>query len=200
MYHRTPSLFLVLAIIGCAPIPIHVYAPRVPGAQIVYSSCAFNSHVPVGVLVAAASVEARVSLATHNGRPYVEARFDIPEGSTVILRGSTVLVETANPHSSSQAEFPVVSLVDTPIINNYSSVPGAQQWRLPTTAPLVGQRMQAGHVSFNRHFWLATYVEAASASDVWLTLPQFTVNGTPASLPRLHFHRESVVAVALINC
>jgi hypothetical protein len=199
------SLLLVLlsfALIAaaCAPIPLWVYAPEMPDTKVIYSSCPFNSHVPVGAGVAAAGIEATVSLTSHDGHPYVEARLDVPEGITVILQEVEVKIRTASPYSSSQAEFPVVSLIDRPIINNYSAMPALQQQRMPIMAPLVGQKIVAGNISFNRHFWLATYVDTATAQDVWLDLPRFTANGIPASFPQLHFHRQPIVAVALFNC
>jgi hypothetical protein len=194
------SLILVWVAAGCAPIPTQVYAPDVPGAKVVYSSCAFNSHVPIGVSVGAAGIEALVSLSSHEGRPYVEVRLDIAEGKTVTLQNGTIEIATTDPQSSGRAAFAVVSLVDAPIVNNYSPVPGLQEQRLAITAPLVGQSLVVGNVSFNRHFWLATYIETASAQDVWLTLPRFTINGVEASLPPLHFRRKPMLVVAVINC
>jgi hypothetical protein len=202
--HRAILLFVFLIltqiVTACAPVPLLVYAPDGPGARVVYSSCTFNTHIPVGVKVEAAGIEAIVSLASHDLRTYVEARLDVPEGTIVTLQEGAVKVETADPQSSSRAVFPVVSLVDTPIVNNYSAVPALQQQRLPITASLIGQRVVAGNVSFNRHFWLATYIESASAQEVWITLPRFTVNGVLTSVPRIHFRRQTAMAVAVFNC
>jgi hypothetical protein len=202
-----PRASLLLALLSsaliaaaCAPIPLWVYAPEMPDTKVIYSSCPFNSHVPVGAGIAAAGIEATVSLTSYDGRPYVEARLDVPEGITVILQEGEVKIKTASPYSFSQAEFPLVSLIDRPIINNYSAIPALQQHRMPIMAPLVGHRIVAGNRSFNRHFWLATYVDTATAQDVWLDLPRFTVNGISASFPQLHFHRRPIVAVALFNC
>jgi len=179
---------------------MHVYAPDVPGGKVLYSTCTFNSHVPVGISIGAAGIEVMLSLAKHDGRDFAEARFDVPEGKTVVLQDSSVQLDTAEPRTSTRAEFPAVSLVDTPIVNLFSVVPAVRMQQLPTTAPLVGQRVTIGSLSSARHFWLATYVDTASADDVWLTLPRFTVNDIPASLPPLHFHRQTVVAIAVFNC
>jgi hypothetical protein len=194
------SLILALVAVACVPVPMQVYAPDVPGGKVIYSSCAFNSHVPIGVSVSAAGIEAIVSLGSHEGRPYLEARLDIPEGKTLTLQDGIVEIATTDPQSSGRAEFAVVSLVDTPIVNNYSAVPGLREQRLAITAPLVGKSTMAGNVAFDRHFWLATYVETASAQDVWLTLPRFTINGVSASLPPLHFRCRPVVVAAVVNC
>jgi hypothetical protein len=197
---RTLALTMALSTAGCAPLPQQVYAPDVPGGKVLHSPCTFNGHVPVGVSIAAAGIEVIVSLARHEGREFVEARFDVPEDKTLVLQDGLVQIDTADPKTSARAEFSAVSLVDTPIVNLYSAVPALRMQQLPIAAPLVGQQVVAGSLSSGRHFWLATYVETASAKDVWLSLPKFTVNGIPSSLPRLHFYRQPVVAIALFNC
>lgn len=200
VYLQPLTLFLGLAATGCAPLPIQVYVPSSPDGRVIFSPCAFNTHLPIGISVGTAGVEAVVSLSKHGGREYVEARFEIPEGKTLVLQESSIQLETDAPLSSARFEFPTVSLVDTPIVNSYSEVADIRMRQLPTTSPLVGGQVAAGRVSSGRYFWLATYVETASAKDVWLSLPRITVNGVPASFPRLHFHQQPVIAIALFNC
>jgi len=179
---------------------MQVYVPDAPGGKVLYSPCKFNSHLPIGISVGAAGVEAVVSLAKHGGREYVEVRLEIPEGKTLVLQESSIQLDTADPKSSARFEFPAVSLVDTPIVNIYSALPDIRPRQLPTTAPLVGGHVAAGRFSSGRYFWLATYVETASAKDVWLTLPRFTVNGVASSLPQLQFHLQPVTGIASFNC
>jgi hypothetical protein len=179
---------------------MQVYVPNTPGGKVLYSPCKFNTHLPIGINVSAAGVEAVVSLAKHGGREYVEVRLEIPEGKTLVLQENTIHLDTADPRSSGRFEFPAVSLVDTPIVNVYSAVPDIRPRRLPTTAPLVGGQIAAGRLSSGRYFWLATYVETASAKDVWITLPRVTVNEVPLSFPQLHFHLQPVIGIALFNC
>jgi hypothetical protein len=179
---------------------MQVYVPDAPGGTVVYSSCTYNRHLPVGISVRTAGVEAIVSLARREGREFVEIRLDVPEGKTVTLQDASVGIETANPVSSSRSAFPLVSLVDAPIVNNYSVVPGMQAQHLPTTAPLVGARIVIGSGYAVRHFWLATYVDTEAARDVWVSLPELTVNGARAALPRIHFLRDTQLAIAVFNC
>jgi hypothetical protein len=167
---------------------------------VLYSSCTFNKHIPIGISISEAGIEAIVSLGKHEGRDFVEVRLDVPAGKTIVLQENSIRLETTVPQSSSRAEFPLVSLVDTPIVNNYSAVPGIQQQHLPITAPLVGGQLVVGGVSYIRHFWLATYVQIGSAKEVWLTLPRFTVDSVPTAFSQIHFQRQTVVAVAVINC
>ena len=194
------TLFLIVAVAGCAPLPMQVYVPNAPGGNVLFSPCTLNTHLPIGISVSAAGVEAVVSLAKHGGREYVELRLEIPEGKTLALQESTIQLDTADPQSSRRIELPAVSLVDTPIVNINSAVPDIRQRQLPTMAPLVGGQVVAGRLSSGRYFWLATYVETASAKDVWLTLPRVTINGVLSSFPQLHFHRQPVIAIALFNC
>ena len=200
MHARPLVLCLLLATAGCAPMLRQDYVAQAPGGQVVHSSCSFNAHVPVGVRFKVSGIEALVSLARQAGTPYVEVRLDVPEGQTVTLADGRLRIKTSNPDTSSQAEFPFVSLVDGPIVNNLSPLPGMAQHRLAITAPLVGGRIAAGRASSDRHFWLAAQVATQEAEDLWLTLPSFRVNGAEVSLPTIHFHRQAVVAVALINC
>ena len=197
---HTVAALCALALAGCAPILVQVYVPDASIGKAIYSSCTFNTHIPVGISVKAAGIEAIVSLAKYDGRDFVEVRFDVPQGNTLVLQEGTVQLETTDPKSSSRAEFPLVGLGDRPIVNNFSTLPAVRQRQISITTPLVGQQVVIGNILSVKHFWLATYVDAASAKDVWITMPRFTVNGVSASLPQIHFHRQTLLAVALFNC
>lgn len=200
MHPWPPIPLLLLATAGCVPMLRQDYVAQAPGGQIVHSTCSFNTHVPVGVRLQVPGIEVLVSLVRRADGPTVELRLDVPEGQTVTLADGRLRIQTTKPDTSSQAEFPFVSLADSPLLDNAGAVPGLAQQRLPVTAPLVGGRIAAGAASSDRHFWLATQVETQEAEDLWLTLPPLRVNGVPTSLPTLHFHRQSVVAIGLVNC
>jgi hypothetical protein len=189
-----------VAVGGCVPHRSQIYASDDSGGQVLYSTCAFNSRVPTGMRLSVQDIDVTISLSRHEGRPFVEVRFDIPEGTSLQLTDPTVQLETNTPANSTQARFPSVSLVDSPIVNSLSNVPATKESQLPPTALLVGQRMIIGDTSFNRHFWLATYVDVGDAEDIWVTLPAPIINGTARPLPRLHFRRRWMTIVALFNC
>jgi len=181
------------------PLPTPLYEPDAAQGTVLYAACTLNSQVPAGLRVTVAGVAAQVSLSRHAGRDVVEARFDVPPGRTLQLQHGTVAFDTDRPRSSGRVEFGVVSLVDTPIVNNANPAPGMEKYHLPVTAPLPGgMAMPGGRV--DRHFWLASYLDLADADEVWLSLPPFTVDGSPATLPRLHFRRRYVVVGAVLNC
>jgi len=197
---RALLLPTVVAIAACVPLPTQRYVADVPGGKLLYSTCAFNSHVPTGVSLNIQDIELLVSLARHEGRDFIEVRFDIPEGKTLQLPEPTAKVETSASATYAQVRFPAVSLVDAPILNNASAVPAVQQDQLPPTALLVGQRVMAGGAAFSKHFWLATYIDTGDAEDVWVTLAAPLVDGSARPVPRIHFRRQSMTVVALFNC
>jgi hypothetical protein len=198
---RLASLVISGALlVACAPLPQQIYVPQADGGTVEYSTCAFNSHVPIGLALVGHGVKAHVKLAEHDGRRYVEMRLEVPEGRTVTLQSSRILIRAINPAQTLIAEFPTASLVDNPIINSTSPVPEVRNRQLPPTAKLVGGSVQAGNSSSNRSFWFASYVGRTSAEEIVVTLPNFTVNELPYSPPPVHFTRKSLVVVALLNC
>jgi len=187
-------------LVACAPLPQQVYVPRADGGTVEYSTCSFNSHVPVGIALVGHGVKAHVQLAERDGLRYVELQLEVPDGTTVNLQSSRIEIRAINPAQSFIAEFPTASLVGNPIVNSTSPVPEVRSRQLSPTARLVGGSVQAGNNSSNRSFWFATYFGKTSAEEIVVTLPKFIVNELPYSLPPIHFARKSMVVVALLNC
>lgn len=201
MYWRWLIAITLLACSACAPVPVHGYVADVPDGEIVYSSCPFNKHVPMGVAFERDSVRVQVSIFRDKRRDYVEVWLQIPAGKAVALQNGTVTVRRDRAPLAHDSSFPNVSLVSNPIVNSYSHAPGAQERLLAIGTPLVGERLtDAGGYSWDKNFWLATYIDTGSADDIWVTLPAFTINGVPADVAPLHFRRELIILVALINC
>jgi hypothetical protein len=195
---RCLTIAVVLLCAACAPVPQYRYVPDAADGKVVYAYCRLNSHVPVGVEVTREGVQTIVSLARNDGRDYVELQFDVPAGKTVVLQSNALELDRGDSQPAQESVFPNVSLVDTPIVN--SQAPSMQSLMLPIGAPLVGATFGPGPSSPNKNFWLATYVDTLSAHDVWITLPAFTINGTPVRLDRFHMQRRLLVIIALINC
>jgi len=196
------AAMLAAAVVGaaCAPLPMRLYVGETPQSTLVYSTCSFNTHVPVAVRLTAGDVLATLALAKHDGRPYVQLQLDIPTGTTVAFDDDAVSLQTVNPSTVTLSRFPSASLVDTPILNSYSTVPAAQRQQVSVRTPLVGGSLQMGARTSDRHFWLATYVDTASAEEVTVSLPRFRLNGVSTSLPPVRFRAQTVLGVALINC
>src|SRR5581483_1058823 len=180
----------VFACSACAPVPVHRYVADVPDGELVYASCPLNKHVPTGVLFERDGVHVEVSIDKDLRRDYIEVRLDVPDGKTVVLQNGTVTLRRDRSQVTHESEFPNVSLVSAPIINSYSHAPRAEERLLPIRTPLVGEHFNDGALSWDKHFWLATYVDTGSAEDIWVTLPAFTINGTPTNVAPLHFRRR----------
>ena len=164
-----------------------------------YSTCALNSHVPSGLRFDLSGIDTLVYLGTHEGRGYIELRVDVPEGLTLQLESSLVKATTRGPDGVAGSDFPSVSLVDTPIVNAFSTVPDVRARQLPPTIALVGGRLQAGNRSSGLHYG-SPPIDVKSASEVVIMLPAFRINGTLSVPPRIHFKRQSMVGVATFNC
>ncbi|MBK8528012.1 MAG: hypothetical protein IPL57_13295 [Rubrivivax sp.] len=183
---------------ACAPLPMRVYVADAAQSDLIYSSCSFNTHIPIAVKLHAGPVLATLSLSKNDDRPYVQLQLDIPEGVTLVFQDDVVQLRTGSPDTLSRARFPSVSLVDTPILNNYRTE--TQSYQVPVQSPLVGGRLQMGAKTSPRHFWLATYVEIASANEVTVALPSFRVNEVSSVLAPVRFRAKTVLGVALVNC
>ena len=185
---------------ACAPVHQVLYVPQSPDGELQYSTCAFNKHVPVALRIRTAEIQVTVALGTNDRGEFVEVHFEVPEGKTIVLLEDFVELTVGTPAQSTRSRFPTVSLVDTPIVNSFSSLAAVKAQQVPVSTPLVGQDLFAGNLPFSRNFWLATYVAPSSANEFLLTLPKFAVNGVVASLKPIKFRQQSIVGVALINC
>ncbi len=197
---RVAAATAALALAACAPVPMHFYVADEAAGSLVYSTCSFNKHVPLAVSLEREGVRAIVKLVEQDTRGFVEVRFDVPPGKTLVFRDHVVRIDRRDSRPVLEASIPNVSKVDTPHINSYSELPGVRKLMLPVGTPLEGGRIVMGPMSSDRHYWIAARVDAEAADDVWVTLPSITVNGAPADLAEIHFKRRLLVAVATINC
>lgn len=207
MQSRKSSLTLLMMLLflaACVPIPLQIYTPEASPESLAYSSCRFNTHVPVGVVKRVGPATVTISLLEHAGRNFVQVHIEVPSGTVLQLADDSIAVVTnvvtAVATDAARFKFPSVSLVDTPIVNSYSSLAVLQDQQLPSTAPLVGSDVRAGANTSGRHFWLATYVETKSAEKVFITLPIVKLNSVAQVLPTIEFTKKTMAAVALINC
>jgi len=189
---------LALACVACAPVPQHRYVADVPEDSLVYASCPANKHVPVGALFTVDGVHATVGLFRAGDRDYVEVQFDVPPGKTLTLQSDVLKLTQGS--LTRDSVVPNVSTDNYRIEDRYSTNPALQKGMLPATAPMVGGTVGTGALISDKHYWLATYVDAAAADDVWITLPPFSINGSPAGLEPIHFKRRLIMIIAMINC
>ncbi|OUM04086.1 hypothetical protein [Variovorax sp. JS1663] len=114
-----------------------------------------------------------------------------------VLRLIEVRAPAAAP--ARQVRFPNVSLIDGPIVNSYTTSSAVAPFQLPVRTPLVGGRTTIQCAAWDRHFWIAAPVaERPMPDELWITLPGFTINATPARIAPLHYReRRQLVAASL---
>ena len=192
------TLLAAVLICACAPLPMRIFVADAPPSDLIYSSCAFNTHLPAAVKLQAGEVAAILSLSRYEGRPYLELQLDIPQGLTLVFQDDVVRLSAGHPDSLGQARFPNVGLVGSPILNSLRLA--TAQYQVPVLSPLVGGLLQIGAKTSPRHFWLATIVDIGSADEVTVTLPSFRLNGVHTVLAPVRFKAQTVLGVALMNC
>lgn len=196
------GLSLVMA--ACVPIPLRVYVPEAPDGRPVYSSCAYNKHVPNGIEFSIDKVKATVSIQRLESRQFVELIFEAPADYVVQMKSDRVDYVHGAARNRASAVFNEIGLVANPILARHRNVPDIASRVQPVFDPIVGvtfpNKVTNATLFPHRNFWLATYIGISPADEVWITLPAFTVNGVHTLLPEIHFREERVLGVALINC
>lgn len=197
---RTAAVWLVSLVCGCVPLPRTQYVPDVDATQLVYATCALNTHVPVGARLPVGKAEAILELRRHQGRTYLELRLDVPPGTTLRFEDDLVELRAAGGVAPSSARFPSISWVDTPIVNSRSTVEAVRDLQRPVRSPMVGGEVGVGAARSPRHFWLATEVQIPQAPAFDVLLPPLVEEGAGLHRLRVSFRARTVVAVAVINC
>jgi len=176
---------------------MRVYVAEPAAGTPVYERCSFNPRVPIGVQVERAGVRAIVSVTWHFGRGYVEAQYDLPPGTTIVLQDNAVMLDRRDGRPAEALRFPGVSPAGPASNSDRPESTALRKLMLPVETPLVGGRSGP---SWNKHYWIAARLGADPTGDVWITLPPFTIDGTPERLPEIHFSRRWMIAVVGPNC
>ena len=164
--------------------------------QLVHATCAPNQHLPVGARLPVGGAWVTVRVARHEGRHFVELQFDVPEEEVLRLDSDEVrLVRPAG--DTVTARFPSISLVDTPIVNSFSTAPALRALQLPALASMPGGRTAAGGA---RHYWLATPVDVQREESFDLVLAPVRDRAGQEHRFRLRFESRTLVGFAVLNC
>lgn len=197
-------LSLVLGLSSCVPIPLRIYVPEAPDGRIVYSSCAFNKHVPNGIEFTLNKVKATASIQRLEGRQFIELIFEVPADYVVQMKSARIDYTHGPERTHASAVFNEIGLVANPILARHRKIPNIGSLVQPFFDPIIGVTFPnkvTPASSFPHHnFWLAAYIDILPTDEVWLTLPAFTVNGVSTVLPQIHFRQELLLGVALMNC
>ncbi len=177
-------------------LPTHVWVADAAAGTPVYEQCSLTPHLPAGVMVERPHLQAIVSIVAQQGG-LLRVQFDLPEGTTAVLRDDTIRIDTRDGTPPRLARIPHVNPVaparspETPVI---------QKLVLPVEAPMLGGRLRMGTASSNRHYWIAAPLGELPSGDVWVTLPELSVDGTPTRFEPIHFARQFAIGRGLFNC
>lgn len=190
------ALFATLLGAGCVVFPTQVYVAEAGAGLPVYERCSLTPQLPFGVKVGRLHVQAIVSVATQQGG-LVRVQFDIPEGTTVILRESTIRID---PKDGSEPLRAPIASVNPVAPARYPETPVIQKLVLPVDAPMRGGRLQMGSESSDKHYWIVAPFNGLPDGDVWITLPELSIDGAPMQFDEIHFVRRLAIGLGRFNC
>lgn len=191
------ALVASCAAAGCVVLPVQVYIADETSGTPVYESCSLTPELPAGVKVERAGLVAIVSIAHQQGVDVVRVQFDIPEGSTVVLREQVIKVDARDGSAPREAPIPHINPAAPA---RFPETPAIEKLVLPADAPLRGAHLRAGTLTFDKHYWVAAPVDGGLAPEIWVSLPEIAVNGTPVRFPDVHFARRLAIGRGLFNC
>jgi hypothetical protein len=196
--HRIKLALLVAPVFvsGCVVLPMHVYVAEPGAGTPVYERCSLTPTIPTEVKVEQPRLEAFVSVVSEQGH-LVRVRFDIPEGTTAILRESTIRIDARD---GTVPRLAPVASVNPVAPARYPETEAIQRLVLPVDTPMRGGRLSLGTASSNKHYWIAAPFTDPPPGDVWITLPELSVEGSPARFDEIHFIRRSALGLGPFNC
>ena len=193
---RGAGLLAAAACAGCVALPVSVYVAEPGEGRPVYEACTLVPELPIGVAVHQSRLQAIVSVVPLQGG-LVRVQFDVPEGTTVVLRENAIRVDAKD---GTPARFATIANVNPAAPARSPETPAMQKLVLPVDAPLRGGRVRLGAASSDKHYWVAAPVGGAIPGDVWITLPLLDIDGAPTRFDEIHFVRRIAVGRALFNC
>lgn len=181
---------------GCVILPVNVYVAEPGEGTPVYERCSLTPELPMGVKVEQGRLQATVSIVAQQGG-LVRVQFDIPEGTTVVLRESAIRIDAKDgtpPLLAAIANVNPVAPARSP------ETPAIQKLVLPVDAPLRGGRLRFGTSSSDKHYWIAVPLAGTMPREVWVTLPEMSIDGATTRFREIHFRQHFAIGRGLFNC
>jgi hypothetical protein len=194
---RCAAVVAAAGIAGCVVLPTDVYVPDITEGVPVYERCSLTPDLPAGVELRRSGLHAIVSLAHRQGVDQVQVRFDVPEGMTLLLSDHAIAVDARDAHTPRRATIPHINPVASARYPETSVIQGLV---LPVDAPMRGGRINAGNLSSDKHYWIAAPVTGGLERDIWISLPELLIDGTPARFPEIRFTRRLAIGRGSFNC
>ena len=185
------------SIAGCVVLPTYVYLPDAAEDAPVYERCSMTPDLPAGVRLERSGLHAIVSIAHSQGVNQVQVQFDVPEGLTLVLREHAIAVDARDGGAPRRA---TISHINPVAPARDPETPVMQKLVLPVDTPLRGGRIEAGNLSSDKHYWIAAPVKGDLDGDMWISLPEVSVDGTSVRFPEIKFTRRFAIGKGLFNC
>jgi len=196
-FFRRVALLAAASNAGCVLVPMQVYVADAAEGTPVFESCSLTPDLPAGVKLERSGVHAIVSIARSEGLSLLRVQFDVPEGLTLVLREHAIGIDAGDGGAPRRATIPHINPAAPA---RFPETPVIQKLVLPVDATLRGGRVQAGTLSFDRHYWIAAPVEGDLGRDISVSLPEFSFDGAPARFPDIRFTRQVAIGRGLFNC
>ena len=196
-FFRRVALLAAASNAGCVLVPMQVYVADAAEGTPVFESCSLTPDLPAGVKLERSGVHAIVSIARSGGGNLLRVQFDVPEGLTLILREREIGIDAGDGGAPRRATIPNVNPAAPA---RYPETSVIQKLVLPVDTPLRGGRIHAGTLSSDRHYWIAAPIDGDLGREVSISLPELSVNGTPARFPEIRFTRRVAIGRGFFNC
>jgi hypothetical protein len=189
---------------GCVPLPISFYIGDENAGRLSHTSCSLGA-IPEGLEVSRAGLVLLVDVRQWREDEVVHVRYDIGKGRRAQLASREVVVDVRDGSAPRIGVIDSLDLSDRVQEDGYESLPArraglrqpdmlmddSQLPPLPTgPRPLLPVR----------HYWVAVHVKTGHAHQVWVKLPDLTVDGMPVAFPEIRFERRFRLGLAPLNC
>ena len=194
----------VALLTGCAPLLLSFYVGDESAGQISYNSCSLGVR-PEGLAVSRAGIELLVTVRQWRYGEVVHVRYDIGKGHRAQLAGREVIVDPRDGSAPRIGAIDAIDLSDRVPDDGYEMLPARRSGLRPPNLLMDDSQLPplpTGPRQFMplRHYWVATHVQTRHADQVWVKLPDLTVDGALIAFPEIRFDRQSRVVLAPLNC
>ena len=194
----------VALLAACAPLPLSFYVGDEGAGQNSYNSCSLGV-MPEGLAISRAGIEMLVTVRQRRDDEVVHVRYDIGIGHRARLASQRMIVDLRDGSAPRIGTIDAIDLWDRMPEEGYETLPARRAGLRPPDLLVDDSQLPplpTGPRPFLpvRHYWVATHVQTRHADQVWVTLPDLTVDGASITFPEIRFDRRSRVIFAPLNC
>jgi hypothetical protein len=190
---------------GCAPLPVSFYVGDESAGRLSYNSCSLGV-IPEGLEVSRAGIALLVDVRPWREDEVVHVRYDIGKGHRAQLASRTVVVDARDGSAPRLGTIEWIDLSVGVPDQGYESLPARRAGLRPPDLLMDDSQPPplptGGRQPFLtvRHYSVATHVKTGHADQIWVKLPDLTVDGALVTFPDIRFDRRFRVVLAPLNC